>query len=188
MDQASYVEFARKSPVWYWKPVNVGNIATAVLYWTFLFACKLMATGTLSGLVFYANIFGVNFITFVSYCLILEDWIRTTKQAWLQFVDNFGRTDVIFVSHYSLRSARLLGNIPVSVLATLILLSYTRLILSIFIAAIFISEYPTFKRIVWLYDTILPTAKHHYNHVSARQSGYIYAWTSIPDEKFPVEN
>ena len=60
---------------------------------------------------------------------------------------------IILVSHYSRRFAKLLGNNPVSVLATLILLSYTK-ILRTLIAAIYITylEYPTYNRGVWLYD------------------------------------
>ena len=60
---------------------------------------------------------------------------------------------MILISHYSHRFARLLGNNPVSVLATLILLSYTK-ILRTLIAAIHITflEYPTYNRMVWLYD------------------------------------
>ena len=60
---------------------------------------------------------------------------------------------VILISHFSRRFAKLLGNNPVSVLATLILLSYTK-ILHTLIAAIHITylEYPTYNRSVWLYD------------------------------------
>ena len=60
---------------------------------------------------------------------------------------------VIFVSHFSQRFANLLGNNPVSVLATLILLSYAK-ILRTLITAVYIThlEYPTHNRSVWLYD------------------------------------
>ena len=53
----------------------------------------------------------------------------------------------ILVSHYSHRFARLLGNNPVSVLATLNLLSYTKIFRTL-IAAIYITylEYPTYNR------------------------------------------
>ena len=59
----------------------------------------------------------------------------------------------ITVSHFSQRFARLLGNNPVSVLATLILLSYTK-ILRTLITALYITylEYPTYNKMVWLYD------------------------------------
>ena len=60
---------------------------------------------------------------------------------------------IILVSHYSPRFARLLGNNPVSILATLILLSYTK-ILRTLITALYITylEYPTLKKMVWLCD------------------------------------
>ena len=60
---------------------------------------------------------------------------------------------VILISHFSHRFANLLGNNSVSVLATLILLSYTK-ILHTLIDAIQITylEYPTYNRMVWLYD------------------------------------
>ena len=60
---------------------------------------------------------------------------------------------MILVSHYSRRFAKLLGNNPVSVLATLILLSYTK-ILRTLITVLYITylEYPTYNRMVWLYD------------------------------------
>ena len=60
---------------------------------------------------------------------------------------------MILVSHFSHRFANLLGNNLVSVLATLILLSYTKVLCTL-IAAIHITflEYPTYNRSVWLYD------------------------------------
>ena len=60
---------------------------------------------------------------------------------------------MILISNFSHRFANLLGNNPVSVLATLILLSYTK-ILHALIAAINITylEYPTYNKSVWLYD------------------------------------
>ena len=60
---------------------------------------------------------------------------------------------IIVVSHFSHRFANLLGNNPVSVLATLILLSYTK-ILRTLIMVLYVTylEYPTYNRMVWLYD------------------------------------
>ena len=60
---------------------------------------------------------------------------------------------MILISHFSLRFSKLLGNNSVSVLATLILLSYTKILCTL-IAAINITylEYPTYNRGVWLYD------------------------------------
>ena len=143
----------------------------------FLLVCKLtVATGMLSGLVFYANIVGANrtiflpvestnpFSIFIAW-LNLDFGIETCfsngmdaySKTWLQFVFPVyiwvlvGL--IILVSHFSHRFARLLGNNPVSVLATLILLSYTKMLRTL-ITALYITylEYPTYNRMVWLYD------------------------------------
>ena len=79
------------------------------------------------------------------------------SKTWLQFVFPVYiwvlAGLIVLVSHFLHKFARLLGNNPVSVLATLILLSYTN-ILRTLIAAIHITylEYPTYNRMVWLYD------------------------------------
>ena len=142
-----------------------------------LLVCKLtVATGALSGLVFYANIIGANrtiflpgestnvFSIFVAW-LNLDFGIETCffngldsySKTWLEFafpvylwmIIGF----IIFGSNFSRRFAKLLGNNPVSVLATLILLSYTK-ILRTLITVLYITylEYPTYNRMVWLYD------------------------------------
>ena len=143
-----------------------------------LFVCKLtVPSGTVSGLVFYANTIGANRTIFLSVdstnafsifiaWLNLDFGIETCfyngmdaySKTWLQFVFPVyiwvlvGL--VILVSHYSHRFAKLLGNNPVSVLATLILLSYTK-ILRTLITVMYITylEYPTYKKTVWLYDS-----------------------------------
>ena len=135
-----------------------------------------MATGTLSGLVFYANIVGVNhniflperltnFIQSSVAWLNLDFGIDTcfyngmdsyTKK-WLQFVFPVYIWVIvglmIIVSQFSHRFANLLGNNPVPVLATLILFSYTK-ILRTLITVLYVTylDYPTYKRWVWLYD------------------------------------
>ena len=141
----------------------------------FLLVCKLtVATGTLSGLVFYANIFWVNRIIFLpvkstSVLSVFIAWLNlevgietclyngmdTYSQTWLQSV-LYIMLLVVFitlVSHFSRRFARLLGNNPVSVLATLILLTYAQLLRTL-IAALYVTylEYPTHNSMVWVYD------------------------------------
>ena len=154
-------------------PFAVMGVALVFL----ILVCKLtVATGTLSGLVFYANIVGPNRIIFlpvkstdVSSVFIawlnLDFGIETCfyngmdaySKTWLQFVFPVYILVLvglmILVSHFSRRFARLLGNNPVSVLATLILLSYTK-ILHTLITALYITylEYPDYNRGVWLYD------------------------------------
>ena len=143
----------------------------------FLFVCKVtVATGALSGLVFYANIVRVNrtiflpvestdpisvFIAWLNLDFGIEicfyDGMDAYSQTWLQFMFPaylwvlVGL--VILVSHFSHRFAKLLGNNPVSVLATLILLSYTKILRTLIAAINFTHlEYPTDNRTVWLYD------------------------------------
>ena len=142
-----------------------------------LLICKLtVATGTLSGLVFYANIFGVNrtiflpvkstdalsvFIAWLNLDFGIEtcfyDGLDAYRKIWLQFVFPVYIWVLvglmIFISHFSQRFANLLGSNPVSVLATLIFLSYAK-ILRTLIATVYFThlEYPTYNRRVWLYD------------------------------------
>ena len=143
-----------------------------------LLVCKLtVATGTLSGLVFYANIVGVSrtmflpaestdalsvFIAWLNLDFGIEicfyNGLDAYSKTWLQFVFPVYLWLLvglmILVSHFSQRFANLLGSNPVSVLATLILLSYTK-ILRTFITAVYITylEYPAnYNRKVWLHD------------------------------------
>ena len=142
-----------------------------------LFVCKLtVATGALSGLVLYANIFGVNrtiflpvestdpisvFIAWLNLDFGIEicfyDEMDAYIQTWLQFMFPVYLWVLvglmILASHFSHRFAKLLGNNPVSVLATLILLSYTKILRALIAAINFTHlEYPTDNRTVWLYD------------------------------------
>ena len=154
-------------------PFAVMGVALVFL----LLVCKLtVAIGTLIGLVFYANIVGPNRTIFLPVestdalsvfiaWLNLDFGIETCfyngmdaySKTWLQFVFPVYIWLLVgliaFVSHFSHRFANLLGNNPVSVLATLILLSYTK-ILRTLIAVFYITylEYPTYNRGVWLYD------------------------------------
>ena len=154
-------------------PFAVMGVALVFL----LFVCKLtVATGILRGLVFYANIVGVNrtiflpvestnalsiFIAWLNLDFGIEicffDGMDAYSKTWLQFVFPIYVWVLVglmvFTSNFSQRFSNLLGNNPVSVLATLILLSYTK-ILRALIAAINITylEYPAYNKSVWLYD------------------------------------
>ena len=153
-----------------------------------LFVFKLtVATGTLSGLVFYANIVGANrniflpvksfdalsvFISWLNLDFGIETCLYNRMDAysktWLQFVFPVYIWVVVAVmiigSYYSHKFAKLLGNSPVSVLATLILLSYAK-ILRTLINVIYITylEYPTFNKAVWLYNANIDylSGKHY---------------------------
>ena len=155
-------------------PFALMGVALAFL----LLFCKLtVATGTLSGLVIYANIVGVNraiflpvksndalsvFIAWLNLDFGIEtcfyNGLDAYSKTWLQFVFPVYLWLLvglmILFSHFSQRFAKLLGSNPVSVLATLILLSYAK-ILRTFITAVYITylEYPVnYNRKVWLYD------------------------------------
>ena len=143
----------------------------------FLLVSKLtVPTGTLSGLVFYANIVGVNRTLFVpvestDILSVFIAWLNLDfgfetcfykgmdayRKTWLQFVFPVYIWVIvgliILASHFSRRFTKLLGNNPVSVLATLILLSNTKILRNL-IAALYVTylEYPTYNRGVWLYD------------------------------------
>ena len=135
-------------------PFAVMGVALVFL----LLACKLtVAAGTLSGLVFYANIVGVNhtlflpeespalsvFIAWLNLDFGIEacfyDGMDAYGKTWLQFVFPVYLWVLvglmILISNFSRRFANLLGSNPVSVLATLILLSYAK-ILRTFITAV----------------------------------------------------
>ena len=151
-----------------------------------LLVCKLtVATGTISGLVFYANIVGANrtmflpaestdaflpqeftnalyiFITWINLDFGVQacfyNGMNAYSKTWLQFVFPVYLWVLvglmILVSHFSQTFANLLGRNPVSVLATLILLSYAKILCTI-ITAVYITylEYPNGNRVVWLYD------------------------------------
>ena len=143
-----------------------------------LLVCKLtVATGTLSGLVFYANIVGPNrtiflpagstdalsvFIAWLNLDFGIEtcfyNGMDASSKTGLQFVFPVyiwmlvGL--VVFLSHYSERFAKLLGSNPVSVLATLILLSYAKILRTCITATSSITLQYQYKvnRAAWLYD------------------------------------
>ena len=154
-------------------PFAVMGVALVFL----LLVCKLtVAAGTLSGLVFYANIVGANSAIFLprestNLLLLFISWLNLDfgfetcfydgmdaySKTWLQFVFPVYIWAIvgliIILSRCSPRFANLLGSNPVSVLATLILLSYAK-ILRTLITVINITylEYPNYNRAVWLYN------------------------------------
>ena len=137
-----------------------------------------VAIGTINGLIFYANIVAVNkallfpsgranpLLTFIAW-LNLDVGIETCYynemdmygRTWLQFIFPLYVWAlvalIILVSHYSTYAARIFGRNPVSVLATLFLLSYTKLLRTIItIFSVGFIEYPEMKvtKAIWLYD------------------------------------
>ena len=136
-----------------------------------------VSAGTINGLIFYANIIQANrlfffptgkvnvltvFIAWLNLDLGIEtcfyDGMTTYAYTWLQFVFPFyvwfliGL--IIMATHYSSKLTRIFGNNPVAALATLFLLSYSKLLRTI-IATLSVAklEYPSDEyKSVWFYD------------------------------------
>ena len=143
----------------------------------FLFVCRFtLARGTINGLIFYANLIHTNrtiffpmgktniltvFLAWVNLDLGLETCfykgMDTYARTWLQFAFPIyvwvlcGCT--VYISSKSYRMSQILGKNPVAVLATLFLLSYTKLLRTAFAALSFTTlSYPQHNKMVWLYD------------------------------------
>ena len=134
-----------------------------------------VSVGTIDGLIFYANIVqpnkaiffpgnsGSSFLSVFIAWLNLDLGIETCfysgldayAKTWLQFVFPIYvwliMTMIIVFSHYSTTVARLSGRNAVPVLATLFLLSYTKLLRTI-ITAFSFTVLEGKKSAVWLYD------------------------------------
>ena len=140
-----------------------------------------VASGTLNGLLFYANVIQVNrsiffpsgdtniltvFVAWLNLDLGIEtcffDGMDTYIFTWLQFVFPFyvwfliGL--IIVVSRFSSKISRALGKNPVTALATLVLLSYSKILRTVIVALSSTSlEYPgNTTKVVWLYDGDIP--------------------------------
>ena len=137
-----------------------------------------VSTGTMNGLIFYANILRANhavyfphqasnsflsiFIAWLNLDLGIEicfyDGLDAYSKTWFQFLFPLYIwiivTAIIIASHYSTRVSRLFGNNAIQVLATLFLLSYAkllRIIITVFSSTQLV--YPDgYIRWVWLYD------------------------------------
>ena len=148
-----------------------------------LFVFKLtVAAGTINGLIFYANIVGADrsfflaesssysrflhvFIAWLNLDFGIEacfyDGMDAYARTWLQFVFPLYIWMIvgflIVTSRYSIRVSKWLGNNPVAILATLFLLSYTKLLRTVIVTFSFsYLDYPDGQRTVWLYDGNVP--------------------------------
>ena len=149
-----------------------------VILITFLFVLRLtVAVGTTNGLLLYANIFIMNSATFIPHqqtnvLTVFIAWLNLDlgievcffngmdmyTKAWLQFVFPLYiwilLIAVIIISHYSMRVSKLLSSSTIEVFATLILLSYAKLLRTVIVALSYTYlEYPNNSlAAVWLYD------------------------------------
>ena len=154
-------------------------IAAGIVLVVFLMLLNLtVSVGTVSGLIFYANIVRANqaiffphgtnneflsiFIAWLNLDLGIEtcfySGLNAYAKTWLQFLFPLYIWIIVVLiivsSHYSTTAAKLSGRNAVQVLATLFLLSYAKLLRITIIAFSFtLLEYPdgSVKRI-WLYD------------------------------------
>ena len=153
-------------------------VAGIVLTFLLMMLNLTVSTGTLSGLIFYANIirassstyfsnttsnsFVGRFIAWLNLDLGIEmclfNGLDSYTKSWLQFFFPLYLwilvVTIIVASHYSTTASRLSGNNAVQVLATLVLLSYTKLVRVIITTFSYtIIEYPNgLESRVWLYD------------------------------------
>ena len=137
-----------------------------------------VSAGTINGLIFYANVVRANQAIFFphhasnSFLSVFIAWLNLDfgielcfyhefnayAKTWLQFMFPlyicFIVAVIIIITKYSLRASKLLGSNCVQVLATLFLLSYSKLlrnIITVFSSTVLV--YPNqFPRRVWLYD------------------------------------
>ena len=151
------------------------TLAGVALVFLLLVLRLTVAVGTINGLVFYANIFAMNSATFSPHSNVLTvfiawlnldlgietcfyDGMDAYTKAWLQFAFPFYVWAlvgiIILISHYSSKVATILGTNPIAVLATLFLLSYSKLLRAVIAALSYtLLEYPNDSNVaVWLYD------------------------------------
>ena len=154
-------------------PFAVAGIALVV----FLFILKLtVAVGTINGLIFYANLVQVNSLIFfrsmnTNILTVFIAWLNLDvgietcfyngmdiyAKTWLQFVFPVYVWSlvgvIILISHFSRKITTLLGSNPIAVLATLFLISYTKILRTIITAFSFrYLRYPDGYASVWAYD------------------------------------
>ena len=158
--------------------ISAANIAGILLVALIMILNITVAMGTVSGLIFYANIIQAShavffpmeitssflsvFIAWVNLDLGIEtcfyDGLDAYAKTWLQFVFPFYIwiivITIIVASHYSSIASKFFGNNAVHVLATLFLLSYAkilRVVITVFSSTVLI--YPDgYEKRVWLLD------------------------------------
>ena len=161
-------------------------ILAGVVLVIFLFALNLtVSVGTINGLIFYANIVKVNetaffppgdrgfFRVFISWLNLdlgietcLYNGMDSLVKVSLQFIFPFYLWVIVALIILAFRHStqlvkivRYCGNHSVSVLATIFLLSFTKLQRTIKTALSFTTlEYPEGHRAIWLYDGNIPYA------------------------------
>lgn len=152
-------------------------LAGLALVFFLMFFNLTVSVGTINGLIFYANIVGVNYATFfpegkINLLTVFVSWLNldlgietcfymgmdSYAKAWLQFAFPIYIWliigCIIILSRYSVVVSRLCGSNSVPVLATLMLLSFTKIMSAVITALQFgILVYEDGHReTVWRYD------------------------------------
>ena len=143
-----------------------------------------VAAGTLHGLIFYANIVAANhhiffqnssnnlvviFIAWLNLDLGIETcfyngmdayaktWLELVFPVYIWVIVGF----LVYISSHSVAVTKLLGSRPVSVLATLFLLSYAKVLRTIIAAlSLTVLHYPHKNVVVWIHDANVSLAKY----------------------------
>ncbi len=155
--------------------ILLGAMASGIALVMMIFALNLtVAVGTLNGLIFYANIVASNYCSLPksSFFSVFISWLNlelgidtcfykgmdTYSKAWLQFAFPAYLIAVLFmviiIGKHSSTFAKLIGKRnPIATLATLILLSYTKVIRNIIdIFSVAVIYYYDSRKILWLPD------------------------------------
>ena len=166
------------STIWLLVLIAVTAVAGLILVVFLMLLNFTISEGTISGLVFYANIVQANqavffpndtkntflswFIAWLNLDLGIEmcfyNGMDAYAKTWLQFIFPIYIWLIVILiiisSHYSITAAKLAGRNAIKVLATLFLLSYAKLLrVTITILSSTTLEYPDGSvRRVWLYD------------------------------------
>ena len=196
-----------------------------------------VAQGTINGLICYANVFQSKNHLFLpnNQCIVLKvflawlnldfgidsclyDGMDTYQNTWLQFLFPvyiwllIGL--VICISRWSSWVTRRLGTNPVAVLATLVLLSYNKILQTVITALSPTKlQYANNSKIVWLYDGNLPFLEGRHiplfvtsllvlvflflpytlllvfgQCLQANSNRFIFSWVNRPTFKFFLDN
>ena len=165
--------------------ISIIIIIAGVLLVVLLYILNLTVTiGTISGIIFYANIVSINdsvflvngnvfkplqvFVSFVNLDLGIEtcfysgmdNYTKTWLQLFFPFYLLVIAASIIIASRYSLKILRLIYSRSLPVLATLFLLSYTgvlRVVLTVLFSYSTITHLPSgHQQIVWSIDASVP--------------------------------
>ena len=162
-------------------PIAFAGVLLVIL----LFLLHLtVAAGTLHGLIFYANIVAANhhiffpqssnnpasiFIAWLNLDLgiqtcfysgmdaYVKTWLELVFPVYIWVIVGF----LVYISYRSVTVTKLLGSSPVSVLATLFLLSYAKVLRTIIVAlTLTVLHYPHKNEMVWIHDANVSLEKY----------------------------